>query len=216
MKRNTKINILECKFNDDNNKYIYITYLDTVLLITLGIVKLTLYDNSPNSIWISDLYVYEDFQRQGIGNTLLLECEKYAKEHNIMFISLSVINKSWMHQWYNNNNYFDYFVNSDDGKFIQLIKTLDIKSSIHNIEHIIKITTKDETLNLGLYRKPFIIYSNQNLYKNNIIVDIDDDSNELLIYSVLNNNEYLVKLMVNNPQCYITKDDLINHNWKLK
>ena len=59
----------------------------------------------PNEAFLSNLIVHETVRNQGLGNQLLAEAEKYAKEHGLSTMFLQTYTDAWCYEWYRRHGY---------------------------------------------------------------------------------------------------------------
>jgi len=101
-------NFIICK-----KKCVYAIYYE-VYFQNKGKMKLWIDKDNPKELFITDLYVNENFRKQGIGQKLLNYSIKAAKKLGHKKIALRVFSGSWMEFWYRKNGFvFDYVYEED-------------------------------------------------------------------------------------------------------
>ena len=63
------------------------------------------YDDDPDTLYFSNLFVNEDQRGNGTGNRILKQVDEIAKEKGVSTICLRVKKDSFVHRWYERNGY---------------------------------------------------------------------------------------------------------------
>ena len=76
-----------------------------------------------DSIFLSDLYVTEDFRGDNLGNELMDICEKIAHKIKVNEIELDAYSNSWVIEWYKK---LGFHITSSGGTFVTMIKKINL------------------------------------------------------------------------------------------
>lgn len=80
------------------------------------------YDDNPNIIYLSNIFVSPEYRRIGFGNSILNTVDKIAKNKGAKIIFLKVKKESFAHSWYKKNNYIDDQIDEEDKTMIWMKK----------------------------------------------------------------------------------------------
>ena len=74
-------------------------------------------------VYLSDLYVNEDYRKNNLGNELMVICEKIARKIKVNAIELDAYINSWVIEWYKK---LGFEITQSTG-FITMVKKINIK-----------------------------------------------------------------------------------------
>lgn len=80
------------------------------------------YDDEPEAAYLANVDVYPKYRGKGLGNVILAEAEKYAKQHGADTIYLRYLKTSWVGDWYKKHGYKYYNVDTEDDNYIWLYR----------------------------------------------------------------------------------------------
>lgn len=83
-----------------------------------------MYDDDPSAIYLSSVFVQEQYRKSGLGNVILSMAEDVGKNLGAEVIILNVLKNSFMHDWYSRHGYSDFVVNDEDLNYIWMKKSL--------------------------------------------------------------------------------------------
>lgn len=79
---------------------------------------LYMYNDDNETVYLSNIYVPEEFRNHGYGNEILNYVKEVSSNKTII---LRVLKESWMHGWYERNGYDDLCDFEEDDNFIWMI-----------------------------------------------------------------------------------------------
>lgn len=80
------------------------------------------YDDDIDTIYLSNVFVNSEYRQHGYGNKILNTVDKIAKELGASSICLKVLKHSFPYGWYKKHGYIDLIDDTEEDKFIWLIK----------------------------------------------------------------------------------------------
>lgn len=83
---------------------------------------LYMYNDDPDSLYLSNVKVNQNMRGQGIGNKILNLVDEEAKKFNVSTIYLKVLEQEWMHDWYGKHGYSDFCYDEEDQNYIWMKK----------------------------------------------------------------------------------------------
>lgn len=86
---------------------------------------LYIYDDDKNTIYLSNLDVYKNSQKQGIGTAILKFVIKEALNFKAKVILLKCLKTSYVYNWYLKNGYEYYCQDKDDRRYVWLKQIID-------------------------------------------------------------------------------------------
>jgi len=104
--------------NEEDDIIIYLSLKD-ILIIKLSILK-----DSPNNMWIEELYVENNFRNKGFAKNIMMLIPSIANIFKCNFLSLFVKKDTWINKWYNNLGYMNYTICDSDKTYIKCIKII--------------------------------------------------------------------------------------------
>jgi len=97
------------RYSDDESKFRFALYM---------------YDDDPETIYMSNVYVDEAKRGKGIGQKLVDAAENIARKTGCRQMILKVLDESWMHEWYARCGYEDLMVDEEEDQYIWMRKDL--------------------------------------------------------------------------------------------
>ena len=89
------------------------------------------YDDDPNTIYLSNVFVKEESRRHGYGNEILKAAEDYAKKFDVTAICLKVLSGSDVHRWYKRHGYEDLEKDEEERGYMWMRKMMkEVNESI--------------------------------------------------------------------------------------
>lgn len=85
---------------------------------------LHMYDDDPDTVYLTSVFVKEQYRKLGLGNVILSMAEDIGKQLDAKVIMLNVLKNSFMHDWYERHGYSDFVVNDEDLNYIWMKKSL--------------------------------------------------------------------------------------------
>ena len=83
------------------------------------------YDDDFDTVYLSNVFVDENYREKGLGNEILNSANDMAKQLNAKSICLKVIRNSFVHDWYERHGYSDLSVDEEEPQYIWMIKRLE-------------------------------------------------------------------------------------------
>ena len=83
-----------------------------------------MYDDDPDAVYLTSVFVKEQYRKLGLGNVILSMAEDIGKQLDAKVIMLNVLKNSFMHDWYERHGYSDFVVNDEDLNYIWMKKSL--------------------------------------------------------------------------------------------
>ena len=83
------------------------------------------YDDDIETIYLSNVFVSEEYRGKGYGNLILDAADKVAKEMGAKTIGLKVMKGSFAHQWYERHGYCDLTADKENPKFVWMTKSIE-------------------------------------------------------------------------------------------
>lgn len=85
------------------------------------------YKDDLDTAYLSNVFVEEKKRNKGLGNNILFQAENFAKNNfKAKVIVLKVIEKSWMHDWYQRHGYIDFERCQGDKSMMWMKKELSL------------------------------------------------------------------------------------------
>lgn len=112
------------EFNIRKTKCIHAIYYEISDKKSRGSVILWINKETPRELFISNLFVLEEFRRSGIGQKLLDYSLEAAKKLGLREISLKVLSGSWMEEWYKRNGFIEDHKHEKDKLITYLHKNI--------------------------------------------------------------------------------------------
>ena len=84
----------------EKNKLVFGTFYDVTIEGDKGGIRLWIYKKNPRELFLSNLYVKEQYRKNGLGRELLDYSQKAAKKLGIKRLVLKVVRNTWMKDWY--------------------------------------------------------------------------------------------------------------------
>jgi len=81
------------------------------------------YNDEPDVLYLSSVYVTREARGAGLGNQILRDAEEWAITMGMSCIILQVIEKSWMHDWYERYGYAEIGIN-EHPKYVWMKKAI--------------------------------------------------------------------------------------------
>lgn len=91
----------------------FATYYNVSIEGDKGGIRLWIYKDNPRELFLSDLYVKEQYRNTGLGQGLLDYSQKAARKLGIKRLALKVIQDTWMESWYMRCGYPEDTSNQD-------------------------------------------------------------------------------------------------------
>jgi len=82
------------------------------------------YDDDPDTVYLSNVFVDEKYRRTGLGNIILEMATDIAKKMEFKTIILKVLKTSFVHEWYERHGYRDFVADSEDISYVWMKKEL--------------------------------------------------------------------------------------------
>lgn len=82
------------------------------------------YDDDDDTIYLSNVKVLKTARGTGLGNMILDNAIKCAKDSNKKSICLKCLVDSWVHGWYSRHGFQDLCVDEEDERYIWMILDL--------------------------------------------------------------------------------------------
>jgi GNAT superfamily N-acetyltransferase len=85
---------------------------------------LYVYDDDPTTLYLSNVFVSENYRQRGLGNIILKMADEIAKSHGADTLMLKVLKKSFVHNWYERHGFEDFVCDDEDLNYMWMRKDI--------------------------------------------------------------------------------------------